>query len=418
MTSLWASATTRAVAKPHGRNAFFFIVVTVALDMMGFGLIIPVMPRLITDLTQLSAEEAVVWGGALSATFALVNLLSSPTIGGLSDRFGRRSVLLVSIGTLALEFVIMGVADSLWLLFLGRALTGLSSATVSTAHAYVADVTEPSARGRAFGMLGAAFGLGFILGPAAGGLLGDFHVRAPFFAAAALAGVNFLYGALVLPESLDEGDRRPFDPKRANPFGAFRHFSKLPRVAWLLAATGMFGFAHSVYPTTWSFHGEIRYGWSPSEIGSSLALVGIGATVVKAGLVGRLIHRFGAFRTGVAGMFAQVFALVGFTMADQSATAYWLIPLSAIGGVVAPALTTLMANITPRDAQGELHGAAASLQALSLVFAPVMMTQTLHHFSKADAAIRLPGAAFLLAALLTLCALVPLVIGQKRHAEP
>lgn len=403
------------MTKSHGKNAFFFVIVTVTLDMMGFGLIIPVIPRLLTELTRLSAEEAVVWGGALTATHAFTSLLSGPTIGGLSDRFGRRPVLLASIGTLALDFLIMGAADSLALLFVGRALAGMSSATIPTAHAYVADVTEPEHRGRAFGMLGAAFGIGFVVGPALGGLLGDLHVRAPFFAAAALAGVNFLYGAFVLPESHAPEARRPFELRRANPLGALRHFSRLPEVAWFLVALGIFGFAHAVYPSTWSFHGEIRYGWSPGEIGLSLAFVGMGGTVVRAIMVGRLIRRFGAFRTAMTGLFAQLIALVGFTLADAGWVAYALIPLSSFGGLAAPSVTTMMSNLTSRDAQGELHAAAASLQSLSMLFAPVMMTQTLHHFSRGEASLRLPGAAFLLAGGLTLLAVLPLFLGRRAH---
>lgn len=407
----------RRVTKSHGKNAFLFVIVTVALDMMGFGLIIPVLPSLLSELTQLPAEDAVVWGGALTATHAFMSLLSGPTIGGLSDRFGRRPVLLASIGTLALDFLIMGLADTLAWLFLGRALAGLSSATIATAHAYVADVTEPQARGRAFGMLGAAFGIGFVVGPALGGVLGDLHVRAPFFAAAGLAAINFLYGLLVLPESLTAEHRRPFDARRANPLGSFHHFSKLPQVGWFLVAAGIFGFAHAVYPATWSFHGEIRYGWSPSEIGASLALVGVGGTVVRALLVGRAIGRFGAFHTALAGLTAQALALLGFTLADAGWVAYALVPLSSLGGLAAPSVTMMMSNVTPKDAQGELHAASASLQSLSLLFAPVLMTQTLHFFSRADAPLHLPGAAFLLAGVLSLGAGVPLFIGRRSHPE-
>lgn len=405
------------MTKSHGKNAFLFVIVTVALDMLGFGLIIPVLPSLLSELTRLPAEDAVVWGGALTATHALMSLLSGPTIGGLSDRYGRRPVLLASIGTLAFDFLIMGLADTLAWLFVGRALAGLSSATISTAHAYVADVTEPAARGRAFGMLGAAFGIGFVVGPALGGILGEVHVRAPFFAAAGLASLNLLYGLLVLPESLAAAHRRPFDPRRANPLGAFRHFARLPQVGWFLVAAGIFGFAHSVYPATWSFHGEIRYGWSPSEIGSSLALVGIGGTVVRAILVGRAIVRFGAFHTALAGLLAQATALVGFTLAEAGWMAYALVPLSSLGGLAAPSITTMMSNLTARDAQGELHAASASLQSLSLLFAPVLMTQTLHYFSREGAALHLPGAAFLLAGGLSLIAALPLFIGRRSHPE-
>lgn len=399
-----------------GKNAFFFVLVTVTLDMIGFGLIIPVMPSLLKELSGLTAEEAVVWGGALTATYAVMNFFAGPTLGNLSDRFGRRPVLLASIGTLAIDFLIMGLANSLVLLFIGRALAGVSSATFSTANAYIADVTSAEDRGKAFGMTGAAFGIGFIVGPAAGGLLGEYlGTRAPFFAAAALAGINFLYGVFVLPESLKPENQRPFEWKRANPFGAFAHFRKVPQVAWFLTVVGVFGLAHSVYPATWNFHGDIRYGWTEGEIGFSLALVGIGAAVVQAGLMGRLIKMLGPIRTAAFGIGMNILALIGFALAGVPWIAYAIIPISALGGVASPALNTIMSNLTPANAQGELQGASASLLSLAMIISPILMTQTLHHFSKEAAAIHFPGAAFFLAAILTIICIIPFMLGVKAN---
>jgi MFS transporter, DHA1 family, tetracycline resistance protein len=400
-----------------GRNAFFFVIVCVTLDMLGFGLIIPVIPELIKELTGLEGEQAVVWGGLLTMTFALTNFLAMPTLGGLSDRFGRRPVLLASIATLGIDFLIMGFAHSIWLLFLGRALSGLSSATFSTANAYIADTTDPDARGKAFGMLGAAFGIGFILGPALGGLLGMIDTRAPFFAAAGFAFANFLYGIFVLPESLQHAQRRSFSLGRSNPFGALRHFSRLPKVVWFIVAGGVFALAHSVYPSTWNFHGEIRYGWGSGEIGLSLALVGIGAAIVQAVLMGPVIKRFGPVRTAVFGYVVNVIALTAFAFAFSPWLVYLIIPLSAFGGVANPAVSTITSNLTPRDSQGELHGAVASLNALAIIISPILMTQTLHHFSAVDAPVHFPGAAFLLAAMLTALALVPLAWGIRANRE-
>ena len=254
-----------------------FVIITVAIDMLAFGLIIPVVPTLVQELGNISAERATLYIGGLGTTYAFMNFLFGPMLGALSDRFGRRPVLLASIATLSIDFLIMGFANSIWLLFLGRALSGISGATYSTANAYIADVTEPENRGKAFGMVGAAFGFGFIFGPVMGGILGEFDPRAPFFAAAALALLNFCYGFFVLPESLEEEHRRPFVPSRSNPFGAVKHFSKLPHVSWFLVSAGVFFLAHTVYPSTWPIHGEIRYDWSPKEIGLSLGLVGLGA---------------------------------------------------------------------------------------------------------------------------------------------
>lgn len=400
-----------------GRNAFLFVIVCVTLDMLGFGLIIPVMPDLIKELTGLEGEEAVVWGGFLTMTFALTNFLAMPTLGGLSDRFGRRPVLLASIATLGIDFLIMGFAHTIWLLFLGRALSGLSSATFSTANAYIADTTDPDERGMAFGMLGAAFGIGFILGPALGGLLGMIDTRAPFFAAAAFAFANFLYGLFVLPESLRRADRRRFELARANPFGAFRHFSRLPKVVWFLVAGGIFALAHSVYPANWNFHGEIRYGWGSGEIGFSLALVGIGAAVVQAVLMGPIIKRFGPVRTAVLGYSVNVIALAAFAFAVQPWLVYLIIPISALGGVANPAVSTITSNLTPPDAQGELHGAVASLNAVAIIISPLLMTQTLHIFSAPGAPVHFPGAAFLLAAILTALAMVPLMRGIRANRQ-
>jgi len=403
--------------RKHGKNAFFFVIVTVTLDMLGFGLIVPVIPELIEELMGLSAEEAVQWGGLLTATYALMNFIATPTLGNLSDRFGRRPILLASIFTLAIDFLIMGLANTIWLLFLGRALAGISSATFSTANAYIADVTTPENRGKAFGMMGAAFGIGFVLGPAVGGLLGEYNTRVPFFAAAALAAVNFLYGWFVLPESLAPENRRKFEIARANPFGAFKHFSKLPQVMWFIIAIGTFQLAHSVYPSTWSFHGEIRYDWSPGQIGASLALVGIGAAVVQAGLMGRIIKWLGVYKTALLGVVVNILAYIGFAFAGAPWMAYVIIPFSALGGIAGPAINTIMSNLTPNNAQGELHGATASLNALAMIFSPLMMTQTLHAFSKQDAAIHFPGAAFLLAALITALALVPFMLGLRANRE-
>ncbi len=405
------------LTRQHGKNAFLFVIVTVALDMMGFGLVVPVIPSLLKEVMDLEPEDAVAWGGALTATYALMNFLATPMLGNLSDRFGRRPVLLASIGTLVIDFLVMGVANTFWVLLLGRALSGISSSTFSTANAYIADVTTPEDRGRAFGMIGAAFGVGFVVGPAMGAVFSTISPRAPFFAAAGLAAINFLYGWFVLPESLAKENRRSFEWKRANPLGAFQHFRKLPKVVWFILAAGIFGFAHAVYPATWNFHCKIRYGWEDWEIGLSLALVGVGAAVVQAGLVGVLVKRFGPFKTAWIGILINAFALACFAFAEKAWMAYAIIPISALGGIGGPAMNTIMSNLTPKNSQGELHGATASLGALAMVISPIVMTQTLHNFSKADAEIHFPGAAFLLAALITLLAMLPFTVGLRANGE-
>lgn len=403
--------------RKHGKNAFLFVIVCVAMDMMGFGIIIPVMPSLLEELTGQPPEETIVIAGYLMATYGILNFAAMPTIGNLSDRFGRRPVLLVSIATLGMDFIIMGLADSVWLLFIGRALTGISSATFSTANAYIADVTEPEERGKAFGMIGAAFGIGFILGPAIGGFLGSIDTRLPFFGAAVLSFLNFLYGLFVLPESLRKEDRRAFNIARANPFGAIQHFSKLPKVAWFIVAFGIFQFAHSVFPSTWNFYTEIRYDWGEAQIGLSLAMVGLGSALVQVFMIGPAIKTHGPVRTALFGILITVVACGLYSIAISGWMLYAIIPIGALGGVFGPALNQVMSGLTPRNAQGELQGATASLNAFSIIFAPLLMTQTLHAFSAPGAPVYFPGAAFLLAAILTAFALVPFLLGVRANRD-
>ncbi len=394
-----------------GSNAFMFVIIAVALNMLSFGLIMPIMPALLEDVTGLLAEDSVGYSGWLSVVFAAANFIAMPILGGLSDQYGRRPILLISIAMLAVDLVIMGLAPTLAVLFVARALGGLFSSTYSVANAYIADVTKPEERGRAFGMTGAAFGFGFIFGPVVGGFLGDIHTRLPFFVAAGIAALNFLYGYFILPESLPAEDRRPFDWRRANPFGALRHFAKLPRVAWFIVAIGFYQIAHAVYPQTWSFHGEIRYDWTEFEIGLSLGAVGIGSALSQALLTGFLIKKMGAMRAAFFGLSINALALFLFAFAGAPWMTYAVIAISAIGGVAMPAINTITSNLTPRNEQGELQGAQSSLMALTLIFSPVLMTQTLQYFSGDTAPVYFPGAAFLLAAIITAIALIPFAIG-------
>ena len=394
-----------------------FVIITVAIDMLAFGLIIPVVPTLVQELGNISAERATLYIGGLGTTYAFMNFLFGPMLGALSDRFGRRPVLLASIATLSIDFLIMGFANSIWLLFLGRALSGISGATYSTANAYLADVTEPENRGKAFGMVGAAFGFGFIFGPVMGGILGEFDPRAPFFAAAALALLNFCYGFFVLPESLEEEHRRPFVPSRSNPFGAVKHFSKLPHVSWFLVSAGVFFLAHTVYPSTWPIHGEIRYDWSPKEIGLSLGLVGLGAAVVQAGLIGIALKRFGAVRTALYGIIINALALFAYAFAGLGWVVFLIIPLGALGGVASPTLNSLMSTVTPKNAQGELQGASASLNSFAMIFGPMIMAGALFYFTEPGTPLHFPGAAFLLAGILTAFSIIPFLRGVEANKE-
>ncbi|MBY9065534.1 TCR/Tet family MFS transporter [Hyphomonas sp. WL0036] len=403
--------------KRPGRNAFFFVLVTVFIDHLAFGLIIPVLPQLIQELAHVPPEGAPLWIGGLAATYAVMTFFFGPLIGALSDRFGRRPVLLVSMATLGIDFLIMGLAPNIWLLFLGRALAGISGATFSTANAYIADTTSPEERGRAFGFIGAAFGLGFIFGPVAGGLLGEISIHAPFFVAAGLACLNFLYGVFVLPESLPQDRRRALNLTRANPLGAARHFAKLPHIAWFLVTSVFIFLAAMVYPATWSVYGEIRYGWSPLQIGLSLGLVGIGAAAVQAGLMGLILKRLGLIRTVLLGITVSMLTAFGFAFAGRPEIAYAIIVVNALGGVTMPALNAVMSRLTPADAQGELQGAASSLNAIGMIIGPLIMTGALYAFTQPGAPIYLPGAAFLLSAALLVLALLPFRAGVNLNRD-
>ncbi|MCA9262522.1 MAG: TCR/Tet family MFS transporter [Planctomycetales bacterium] len=404
--------------KSSQRNALIFIVITMVIDSVGIGLIVPVMPALLKELLNLSADEAAPWGGYLSFAYAAMNFLFGPTIGNLSDRFGRRPVLLLALGALVVDYLIMGFAASISVLFLGRLLAGICGATFSTAQAYIADVTVPEKRAQAFGLVGAAFGIGFILGPGIGGLLGGITPRAPFFAAAALALVNMAYGFFVLPESLTADRRRSFEWRRANPLGALAYLSDLPNVLWLIAAMLLFSFAHVVYPGTWNFHADARYGWDTSHIGWSLMAFGIASSLVQ-GLIIRVVLRWlQPTRTVVLGLVLNVIAYSGFAMATQGWMVYAWLPFAALGAMTGPALNSLMSTRVPSSSQGELQGALASVQGVTHMFGPIVMTQVFSFFLSDAAPVRFYGAAFALAACLTVLAALPFRLGMRAQGSP
>jgi len=317
------SATTR-------RRSALFVFVTVALDAMGIGIIIPVMPDLLQELSGLSVGEAAIWGGYLAFSYALMQFLCAPTIGNLSDRYGRRPILLVSLATLGIDYIVMAVTPSLWVLFIGRIVAGIAGATYSTATAYIADVTPREGRAAAFGLVGAGFGVGFVLGPALGGVMGEFGTRAPFWAAAAVSFANFAYGYFVLPESLDPANRRPFEWRRANPLGAFLNILRYPSVAWFVAVSFLYGLSHFVYPAVWSFYTKEKFGWSNLEIGLSLAAVGIGFAIVQGWLIRHILAWLGEKMTAYLGFALNIVSMAGIALATQGWMIYALMPLTAL----------------------------------------------------------------------------------------
>ncbi len=388
------------------RPAVLFILITVMLDSMGIGLIIPVMPDLLQEVRGADLSTAALWGGVLSTTFAVMQFFFGPVIGGLSDRFGRRPVLLSSLVVMALDYLVMAVAGSIVLLLVGRIIGGITAATQSTANAYMADISGPEDRAANFGLIGAAFGLGFVLGPLLGGLLGEYGTRAPFYAAAALTALNAVFGYLVLKETLMQDMRRPFQWARANPLGSLRQLSRLPGVGPLLIVFFLYQVAFMVYPAIWSYFGKARFGWDPATIGFSLALFGIMMAVVQGGLIRPVLRLLGERGTVIYGHVFDVAAFVTLAFVTSGTVALILTPLAALAAVITPALQGLMSKAVGPRAQGELQGGLTSIMALAMILSPMLMTGTFATFSGAEADLYLPGAPFLVSAGLIVLGLV------------
>ena len=387
------------------RLSVLFIMFTVMIDAMGIGLIMPVMPDLMVEVGGGTLGAAALWGGLLSTSFAAMQFLFGPVVGGLSDRFGRRPILLVSLVAMAADYLLMAVAGTIWLLLIGRIIGGITAATHSTANAYIADISKPEDKSANFGLIGAAFGLGFVLGPLIGGLLAEYGTRAPFYAAAILSGLNALFGWVVLKETVTDAIRRPFSLKRANPFGAFKALSKLPMIGTLLGVYFFYSIAHTVYPAIWSYFGKERFDWDPATIGLSLGLFGIMMAVVQGFLIRPAIKYLGERGTIIYGLFFDILAFGFLSIVTSGTVALLFVPLAALAGIVSPALQGLMSQAVGDDQQGELQGALTSLSALAMIISPMLMTSTFAAFTSETAPFYMPGAPFLLALILTLMAI-------------
>jgi DHA1 family tetracycline resistance protein-like MFS transporter len=398
------------------RLPVLFILITVTLDAMGIGLILPVIPDLIREVRNATLSDAALWGGILSASYAVMQFGCAPTLGNLSDRFGRRPILLVSMAVLAVDYVIMAVAGSIWLLLFGRIVAGMAAATHSTALAYMADITDGSKRAQNFGLISAGFGMGFIFGPALGGMLGGLDPRAPFVAAACLAGLNFAFGFFVLPESLPKERRRAFDWKRANPAGALKNIGKLPGVRPLLMVMLAYQIANFTYPAVWAYYTQGAFGWDARMVGLSLAGYGVAIAVVQAGLIRAILPRLGETRAVVWGLILNTVCLVLYGFATQGWMIWLLIPISAVGAIVAPAMQGVMSRAAGEDQQGELQGVLSSISALSMILSPLIMTQAFFWFTRPGGAVWLPGAPFLMGAVLMAGAFVIYVRTRARGA--
>jgi DHA1 family tetracycline resistance protein-like MFS transporter len=385
-----------APAAGQTRLPLIFILLTVMIDSMGIGLIIPVMPDLIREVGGGTLSDAAIWGGVLTTVFAVMQFLFGPTLGNLSDRVGRRPVLLVSLGVLAIDYLIMAVAGTIWLLLAGRVLGGITAATQSVASAYIADISRPEEKAARFGLVGAAFGIGFVIGPLIGGLLAEFGTRAPFYAAAGLAAANLVFGLAVLPETLRPENRRPFEWRRANPLGAFSAVGALPEVRRPLLIFFVYSVAFWVYPAVWAFFTQARFGWDPAMVGLSLAGFGIAMALVQGGLIRVILRMFGVRGTVLYGLVFNVFVFAALAFVTNGTVALILTPISALGAVVTPALQGIMSRAVADNAQGELQGVLASVNAMSMIFSPLLMTQVFAAFTAPDAPVWFPGAPFLL----------------------
>lgn len=383
-----------------------FILITILLDMVGLGIILPVLPDLIGELTGETVANAAKVGGYLVFVYALLQFIFAPILGNLSDRFGRRPVLLLSLLGLTADYLLMGFAPTLGWLFLGRCLAGISGAAVATATAYIADITPPEMRAQRFGLIGAAFGLGFIIGPVVGGELGEFSPRAPFYAAAALAFANFLFGVFVLPESLGVRKRRRFDIKRANPLGAIMALKTYPVVLWLLGGLFLFSLAGQTYPSVFNFFTIERFDWSSSQIGRSLAIFGVLFAVSQAVLIGPFVKWFGESATAMIGMSAAAVAFFGTSFIATPVGLYGFLVVGAFSGLAAPAINGLLSQQIPDNAQGELQGGVTAANSLTAIIGPLAATQLFSFFTTSpNAPMYFPGVPFFAAALLVLVAL-------------
>lgn len=386
------------------------VLAAVLIDTIGFGIVLPVLPSLVVELTGATLADASRIGGWLLIAFAVAQFFAGPVLGNLGDRYGRRPVLLLAMLAFGIDYALMAAAPTIAWLFLGRVIAGVAGATYGPANAVLADVTPPERRGQVFGWMGAAFGLGFILGPAIGGLLAGFGTRAPFIAAAVLAFTNAAVMFALLPETLDDAHRRRFEWKRANAFGAFRPLLAAGGAAPLLVAAFLWQLAHIVYPATWSFWAEIAHRWDAGMIGWSLAATGVTMALAQAFLTGPVIARWGEARAIVIGMVAGVLVLIGYVFARETWQVFALIALGAPMGLVYPATNALLSRLSDAKNQGALQGGMGALNSVTAIVGPLILTQALAFGAERGFA----GGAFLVAAVMAALALITVWIGVLR----
>lgn len=386
--------------------ALGFILITLLIDVMGLGIIIPVMPKLITHLTGGTISDAARWGGWMTFAYAAMQFLCAPIMGALSDRYGRRPVLLASLFGFGVDYLVMALAPTIWWLLASRMVAGMMGASFSTASAYIADVSPPEKRAQNFGMIGAVFGLGFILGPLLGGLLGPYGARVPFIVSAALALLNWLYGYFVLPESLKPESRRAFNWKRANPIGSLAALQRHPIISGMIVSFMLITIAAHAVQSNWSYYTIEKFGWTERTVGLSLTVVGAAVAIVQGGLVRVAIPRLGQVRSVYVGLGMNSLGLLLYGVASSTWMMFVFTLIYSLGGIAGPALQGLISSQVSGNEQGELQGALTSLMSLTSVVGPLIMANVFAFFTGPQAPVHLPGAAMLLGSVLVLIAAV------------
>ena len=399
------------------RHAVTFVLITVFLDMVGFGLIMPVLPALIEEVGHMDLADAAYIGGWMFAAFSLAQFAFSPMMGNLSDRFGRRPLLLLAIFGLGVDYLFSALAPSIFWLFVGRVIAGVCGSSYVIANAYIADVTAPEDRARAFGMVGAAFGVGFVLGPAIGGLLGELGPRVPFYVAAGISMLNLVYGWFVLPETLPPEKRRAFEWSRSNPFGAFKVFRQYQGVVPLCAVLFVYFTASAVYPAIWPFWGMAKFGWSEAIVGLSLAIFGIITACFQGFVTGPVVARFGEWRVCLAGLVIATIVAAGYGLAGSLLVVAILMVVHGPEGFVHPMLVAMMSKVVPEDAQGELQGGISAVMNIAMLIGTVLFSQVFGHFMQPSRGTPSPDVAFFLAAGLLFAVLVIYLAVVRRTAD-
>ncbi|MBW6422949.1 TCR/Tet family MFS transporter [Rhizobium sp. XQZ8] len=399
------------------RRGLFLVFMILFLDVIGIAIIMPVLPTFLRELTGDDMSGAAVDGGWLLLIYSAMQFLFAPLLGNLSDRFGRRPILLAAVFTFAIDNLICAAATSFWMLFVGRVLAGISGGSFATCSAYIADISNDENRARNFGLIGIAFGVGFTVGPVIGGLLGELGPRVPFLGAGLLSMANFVAAWFLLPETLDRANRRIFDWKRANPLGALRQMRHYPGIAPVLVVMFLYWLAHAVYPSVWPFVSAYRYGWSEGQIGLSLGMFGICAAFVMGVLLPKIVPVLGEWKTAVVGLCFSCLGLAGYAFAWQGWMVYAVILLTTIENIADPALRSIASAKVPPSAQGELQGAMTSLTSLTTIIGPAIFTQLFSSFTGEHAKMEFAGAPYLMAAFFMGVAIIVFLTRISRKTE-